>query len=46
MNMNMLDMSGGREREMSEFDALFGAASFRQVRGFSGLHCVVRSVGW
>ncbi|MGI5138230.1 MULTISPECIES: methyltransferase [unclassified Streptomyces] len=32
MDMAMLDMTGGREREMSEFDALFAAAGLRRVK--------------
>ncbi|MBF9066480.1 methyltransferase [Streptacidiphilus sp. NEAU-YB345] len=32
MDMNMLGMTGGRERAMSEFDALFAAASLRRVK--------------
>jgi hypothetical protein len=32
MDMNMLDMTGGRERELAEFDALFGAADLRRVK--------------
>jgi hypothetical protein len=32
MDMNMLDMTGGRERELGEFDALFSAAGLRRVK--------------
>jgi hypothetical protein len=32
MDMNMLDMTGGRERELGEFDALFIAAGLRRVK--------------
>jgi len=32
MDMNMLGMTGGRERELSEFDALFAAAGLRRVK--------------
>ena len=32
MDMNMLDMTGGRERELGEFDALLGAAGLRGVK--------------
>jgi hypothetical protein len=32
MDMNMLDMTGGREREIAEFDALFAAAGLRRVK--------------
>jgi hypothetical protein len=31
MDMNMLDMTGGRERQLTEFDALFTAAGLRRV---------------
>jgi len=31
MDMNMLAMTGGRERELAEFDALFGAAGLRRT---------------
>jgi O-methyltransferase domain/Dimerisation domain len=31
MDMNMLAMTGGRERELSEFDALFSATGLRRV---------------
>jgi len=31
MDMNMLAMTGGREREIGEFDALFSAAGLRRV---------------
>ena len=32
MDMNMLDMTGGKEREIGEFDALFSAAGLRRVK--------------
>jgi hypothetical protein len=32
MDMNMLGMTGGREREIAEFDALFAAAGLRRVK--------------
>ncbi|MER5517022.1 methyltransferase [Streptomyces sp. NPDC002763] len=32
MDMNMLDMTGGRERQIAEFDALFTAAGLRRVK--------------
>jgi len=32
MDMNMLDMTGGRERELGEFDALFDAAGLRRIK--------------
>ena len=32
MDMNMLDMTGGRERQLAEFDALFTAAGLRRVK--------------
>ncbi|MFJ6893984.1 methyltransferase [Streptomyces hokutonensis] len=32
MDMNMLDMTGGRERQLTEFDALFTAAGLRRVK--------------
>ncbi|MFJ5223146.1 methyltransferase [Streptomyces sp. NPDC088400] len=31
MDMNMLDMTGGKEREIAEFDSLFAAAGLRRV---------------
>ena len=31
MDMNMLDMTGGRERQIAEFDSLFAAAGLRRV---------------
>jgi hypothetical protein len=30
--MNMLGMTGGRERQIAEFDALFTAAGLRRVK--------------
>ncbi|WP_234468518.1 MULTISPECIES: acetylserotonin O-methyltransferase [unclassified Streptomyces] len=32
MDMNMLGMTGGRERQLAEFDALFTAAGLRRVK--------------
>ena len=32
MDMNMLDMTGGRERQIAEFDSLFAAAGLRRVK--------------
>ena len=32
MDMNMLDMTGGRERQITEFDSLFTAAGLRRVK--------------
>jgi len=32
MDMNMLDMTGGRERQIAEFDALFTAAGLHRVK--------------
>jgi hypothetical protein len=32
MDMNMLDMTGGKERETTEFDALFAAAGLRRTK--------------
>ena len=32
MDMNMLAMTGGREREIAEFDSLFSAAGLRRVK--------------
>lgn len=32
MDMNMLDMTGGKERETAEFDALFAAAGLRRTK--------------
>ncbi|MFD9005063.1 methyltransferase [Streptomyces sp. NPDC059582] len=45
MDMNMLDMTGGREREMSEFDALFTAAGLRRVKvSTAGAFAVIEAV--
>jgi hypothetical protein len=45
MDMNMLDMTGGRERELSEFDALFAAASLRRVKvSNAGAFAVIEAV--
>jgi hypothetical protein len=45
MDMNMLDMTGGKEREMSEFDALFAAAGLRRVKVSSaGAFAVIEAV--
>jgi hypothetical protein len=32
MDLNMLAMTGGKEREIGEFDALFGTAGLRRVK--------------
>jgi hypothetical protein len=32
MDLNMLDMTGGRERQLTEFDALFTAAGLSRVK--------------
>jgi len=32
MDMNMLDMTGGKERQIAEFDSLFAAAGLRRVK--------------
>ncbi|MFJ7949564.1 methyltransferase [Streptomyces sp. NPDC096354] len=45
MDMNMLDMTGGREREMSEFDGLFTAAGLRRVKvSTAGTFAVIEAV--
>lgn len=45
MDMNMLDMTGGRERELPEFDALFAAAGLRRVKlGSAGAFAVIEAV--
>ncbi|MGW9031469.1 methyltransferase [Streptomyces sp. NPDC055722] len=45
MDMNMLDMTGGREREMSELDALFAAAGLRRVKvSTAGAFAVIETV--
>ena len=45
MDMNMLDMTGGREREMLEFDALFAEAGLRRVKVSSaGAFAVIEAV--
>jgi hypothetical protein len=45
MDVNMLDMTGGREREMSEFDALFAAAGLRRVKvSPAGAFAVIEAV--
>ncbi|MFF3564888.1 methyltransferase [Streptomyces sp. NPDC002574] len=45
MDMNMLGMTGGREREMSEFDALFTAAGLRRVKvSTAGAFAVIEAV--
>jgi hypothetical protein len=44
MDMNMLDMTGGRERQIAEFDALFTAAGLRRVRvGSAGAFAVIEA---
>jgi len=32
MDMNMLDMTGGKKRQIAEFDALFTTAGLRRVK--------------
>jgi hypothetical protein len=32
MDMNMLDTTGGRERQIAEFDSLFAAAGLRRIK--------------
>ena len=45
MDMNMLDMTGGKERAMPEFDALFAAAGLRRVKvGTAGAFAVIEAV--
>ena len=45
MDMNMLDMTGGKEREMREFDALFGAAGLRRIKvSHAGAFAVIEAV--
>lgn len=45
MDMNMLGMTSGRERDMSEFDALFAAAGLRRVKvSTAGAFAVIETV--
>ena len=45
MDMNMLDMTGGRERDLQEFDALFAAAGLRRVKvSTAGAFAVIEAV--
>ncbi|MFJ7075616.1 methyltransferase [Streptomyces sp. NPDC098781] len=45
MDMNMLGMTGGRERETAEFDALFAAAGLRRVKvSTAGAFAVIEAV--
>jgi len=45
MDMNMLAMTGGRERDMREFDALFAAAGLRRVKVASaGAFAVIEAI--
>ena len=45
MDMNMLAMTGGREREIGEFDALFSAAGLRRVNvSTAGAFAVIETV--
>ncbi|RAG82193.1 methyltransferase [Streptacidiphilus pinicola] len=44
MDMNMLVMTGGRERQIAEFDALFSEAGLRRVRvGSAGAFAVIEA---
>jgi len=44
MDMNMLDMTGGRERQITEFDALFAAAGLRRVKvGSAGAFAIIET---
>ena len=44
MDLNMLGMTGGRERQIAEFDSLFAAAGLRQVRvGSAGGFAVIET---
>lgn len=45
MDMNMLDMTGGKERETAEFDALFAAAGLHRTRvAPAGAYAVIETV--
>jgi hypothetical protein len=45
MDMNMLGMTGGREREIAEFDSLFAAAGLRRVTvSAAGAFAVIETV--
>ena len=44
MDLNMLGMTGGRERQIAEFDSLFAAAGLRQVKvGSAGAFAVIET---
>jgi hypothetical protein len=44
MDMNMLDMTRGRERQIAEFDSLFTAAGLRRVKvSFAGAFAVIET---
>lgn len=46
MDMNMLVMNGGKERDIAEFDALFAAAGLRRTAvGRAGQFAVIETVG-
>ncbi|WP_443889948.1 methyltransferase [Mycobacterium intracellulare] len=46
MDMNMLVMTGGKERDIAEFDALFAAAGLRRATvGRAGQFAVIETVG-
>lgn len=45
MDMNMLDMTGGKERETAEFDVLFAAAGLRRTKiTQAGAYAVIETV--
>jgi hypothetical protein len=45
MDMNMLGMTGGRERDAAEFDALFTAAGLRRTKVTpAGAYVVIETV--
>lgn len=45
MDMNMLDMTGGKERDTAEFDALFAAAGLRRTKVTpAGAYAVIETV--
>jgi hypothetical protein len=44
MDMNMLDMTGGKERQIAEFDSLFTAAGLRRVKvSYAGAFAVIET---
>jgi hypothetical protein len=46
MDMNMLVMTGGKERDIAEFDALFASTGFRRTTvGQAGQFAVIETVG-